>query len=128
MRINEVNLEALQKEVRRLAEANPQFVYQKKTFGGMTGMTFQGCSYTEETDDGKLVGSCIVGQAFINLGVDPEKMASREHVAIGDLLIADFDLDAEDPTLIWLRDVQENQDSSVPWGEAVEAADRTVEI
>lgn len=108
-------------EVRRLAKAEPNFVYidqegrDKDSPCGYTGMG-------PGTSQGR---ACIVGQALMNLGVPAEALVDSED-SVGVLLAeleqveyGPFDSTNEE----WLTTVQGFQDEGTPWGEAVSSAD-----
>ena len=82
------------------------------------------CMYTrggEGEAEGKLVGSCVVGVALIDvLGVDPERLAGLQasaDVALEHLGITEHKV----ITRVYLR-AQGNQDAGIEWGAAVEDA------
>lgn len=111
----------LEAEVRRLAAERPDFVYARPS-----GTTWGSCVYAH---DG--CGSCIMGQALINVGIPVEwftESGTRNTWGIGELIsllhfeerIADdFDRRATD----WFSDVQTQQDLSNKWSDAIARAD-----
>ncbi|MGW1739993.1 hypothetical protein ACWCPQ_14405 [Nocardia sp. NPDC001965] len=101
-------------EVRRLAAENPNFVYQKPE-----GSIF--CVYVEQDSDGNKVGSCILGQAMINLGVPAEKLVGSGGFA--GLALDLLDMEISEKVRWWAVAVQGKQDKEIPWGRAVEIAD-----
>lgn len=98
-------------EIRRLAGESPDYVYQR-----------QGCVYVEEDDAGNLVGSCIVGKALVNLGVEPQalhyEVPSRIPGAAALLRRPVDDLERR-----WIDEVQYSQDFGYAWSESVANAD-----
>lgn len=98
--------------VRDLAEANPLFVYTPP--GGHAT-----CKYVHE---GK--GSCIVGQALLNLGlidIDIEQTVDNGAAIAGLLMRLEINLAATERR--WLSVVQVHQDRGAPWVRAVNEAD-----
>lgn len=116
-----INLLDLENEVRRLAAENPDFVYEGAV-EDRYGSQYVSCFYTAKGDDGNLTGSCLFGQALINLGADPYELHSYEHASISDVL--------ERAMLIshsrskWFNEVQDGQDAKMTWSVAVAEADR----
>ena len=115
-------------EVRRVGEAQPQHRLSNT----------QACRYA--TKDGKQP-VCIVGHALHNLGVSLdvlfrldrssslEASTRIESEEARDMLgLPAFNVDPEtDRHLEWAGEVQSEQDMNVPWGEAVERADKSRE-
>lgn len=116
-------------EVRRLAEAAPDFVYRPEGYDEDTDYLSGGsCSYLTGLD-GK---GCIVGQALSNLGVDDFTLTDVEYqhalhalARVGVIEHSDqFNEDSPLPVeALWILSVQENQDAANTWGEAVARAD-----
>lgn len=105
-------------EIRKIASENPNTVYSRDIFD--SGDDF--CRYII---DGK--GSCIVGRAIVNLGTIPARLHEFEGMKAQDVLSRlSIDTDHSDQTE-WVNRVQFHQDADVPWGIAVEKADRYVE-
>lgn len=123
-------------EVRRLAAAEPHFVYgdQPGAPGPHEDCGYAGCRpYTTEGRP------CIVGQALINLGVDREALADKVMPASAlAIWLAErgyLDHQGGYPTTTtgrrpwqWLDCVQGQQDQRYSWGKAVRDADRRVPI
>lgn len=115
--IEKIKATAIEQEVRSLAEKNPDFVYVNPDPN-------RGCLYVY---DGK--PSCIVGQALSNLGVDLEFLQHLDTALDGGVgalealhTYDEFEIDNnQSADLVSL--VQHFQDSCVPWGQAVEAAE-----
>lgn len=104
-------------EIRKIARLNPEIVYSRDIFNPGDDP----CQYIV---DGK--GSCIVGRALVNLGIAPERLDEFEGMKVSDVLYSLLvDTDHSDQTE-WVDRVQFHQDASVPWGIAVEKADRYI--
>ncbi len=115
-------------EVRKVAAANPTFVYTKGEDGG--------CNYRDKSEDNR--GACIIGQALANLGVSNEDRTAwdnRDEAGIASLFYnrgddadypSDFPVTGDNDTdeVEWLQDVQHSQDQGDSWGTAVYNADR----
>lgn len=118
------SLVAVSREVRRLAEENPDYVCPEGF-----------CTYTSEGQ-----GSCIVGQAFLNLGTAYEIVHGWDFSAGGfpegiSLILRDLSEDygmfAGEDVEYWgkfLSRVQVHQDMKVPWGLAVSKAEEDIEL
>lgn len=115
-----INLLDLENEVRRLAAENPDFVYEGAV-EDRYGSQYVSCMYTVEGDDENLVGSCLFGQALINLGADPAELRSYEHEGIGQVLESAMLVSPK--RVQWFDDVQEYQDVKMTWAFAVAEAD-----
>lgn len=105
-------------KVRELAAANPDYVYKMPDTG-----------YCQYTFNGQ--GSCIVGQAYLELGVPVERVESWDFGSEGRPLGADqlVEREYDDYSLTdkeWLDNVQGFQDADKPWGEAVRKADERI--
>lgn len=117
-------------ELRRLGQAYPDRVAKCCLFG----------------PDGK-IPECIVGHAFINVGVEVAMDADSEpgldaNLVTPDGLVVGHSSDTiemmhfkkiglRQPTekqLRWAFDVQSAQDSGYPWGEAVRSADEEARV
>lgn len=102
--------------IRLLAKARPDFVYQPESNGHFAGA----CYYVR---DGK--GSCIVGQALLELGlIDPslEESPERNRLDAGALLPI-LGIELTDEQKRWISDVQYWQDRRESWSTAIELAD-----
>lgn len=115
------------REVRKLALAQPDYVYDDVPYRGA-------CTYTHEADDGTgLRGSCIIGRALIAVGVRPEDLVEfdAERGSIAEEVIGAF-FPAQDLTdarrVSWLGIVQSAQDDRLKWASAVEWADTAYEL
>lgn len=111
-------------EVRRVASSNPSFVYGE----GLGGS----CSYFGRGIGDPTGQRCIVGQALHNLGVDMSGALEAENSLLGSGLESEIEVlinervvavDASVVEVLWLSQVQTNQDIGVPWGRAVAHAD-----
>jgi hypothetical protein len=128
MKLADIDLKALKAEVIRIANETPYFVYPED----------QRCKYLMqmEVHEGEGIittGSCLLGKALVNLGVDTEEIFHCEGENIGHILrytklskSMRTDLPPADERLIyWLDTAQTVQDSHEPWGKAVADADAT---
>lgn len=119
-------LESLAEQMRELAQDNPDFIYTRQP--GYTGQ----CSYLGASIKNPGVGqACIVGQALQNLGVPTEILKRNESQSAEALLYNFFYTDFPgyidnqhyaglDYTLMsQISVVQEDQDSGLPWSEAI---------
>ena len=116
-------------EVRKIAAERPDFVYGKQ--GLISPDT---CSYFGR-DVGDESGSpCIIGQALKNLGVDTSLLKQAEDECDDNMGIASaldvkhIELAYTDREALWLSHVQRKQDNGETWAEAVESADKWVEL
>lgn len=98
-------------KVRELAAEKPDFVYESPS-------GVRGCCVNWVEEDGKKIGSCLIGQALFALGAGD---------IISDMAGVDelYDYGDEDIGLEvdWLTVVQSAQDNKRPWGQAIEIAD-----
>lgn len=103
----------LVQEVKRIAEANPDFVYQRPPGSG--------CVYVH---DGR--PSCLIGRALWNLGaidadfenaVDDRARRVNQFGVMGLLELLGLSLSSDESVL--LMTIQDRQDDGLPWGEAV---------
>ena len=101
-----------------IAAADPDYKYRD---------THDRCVYVEEDATGQLVGSCIVGKALVDLGIDKEylrdKRSNTNGIPAAWVIIDDLGLDAGTIAANWVSVVQQRQDAGATWGGAVEAAD-----
>ena len=110
VKISDLTVEQVETELRRLAAAQPDFVYND------TGRTVK-CSYIHGIIEGPENKGCIFGQALQNLGVPAEEL--REPDPIRPLW---NDLNSEKCPLSW-GSVQSEQDHGASWGEAIKELD-----
>lgn len=111
-------IEDVLNEVIRLSEEDPDFVYTTQpgrgdsTPCGYTGM-YPGTCYGR---------SCIVGQALQNLGVPKDDLIDLSDCAsevLTDYLNIHAKYHDDADRLIYLNNIQSNQDQGMPWGESV---------
>lgn len=112
-------------EVRKVAEAEPDFVYNE---GGKSS----GCSYFGP-ERGDTSGSpCIVGKALKNLEVNTKILLARESDGTSDRIgFALFNGLVPVTSLIpreraWLDSVQNSQDCGLSWAVSVKRADISI--
>lgn len=110
-------------EVRNIAKANPDFRYQDHNDG--LGCSYFGSSYRTPTGQ-----RCIIGQAFLNLGVDTTKLRETEldradiDLDISSVIEAGIvDIDTSGRETQWLLTTQNAQDQGKTWATAVNDAD-----
>ena len=128
-----ITLTDVVRRVREIADAAPGSVY-KPPRGGPVYL---------EMHNGRLCGSCGVGRALVDLGVDPELIRSVDHLRHGyraSYLLAqladagavekwctskpeNIEIRLAEPRLLWLGVFQQQQDSGSPLGYAVLLAD-----
>lgn len=114
-------LKLIQAEMRRLAAEKPHYVYDRPLDDEGYPL---GCMYVEVDADSNLIGSCIVGKALVNLGVDPYALSDHEHTsALSVLGYADARGYERPAVLDWICSVQYGQDNDTSWRDAVESAD-----
>lgn len=117
----------LVEEVRRVAEAEPDYNYQDNT-GTEPGM----CSYFGRTVGVEEGNPCIIGKALGNLGVDMSVVRKMEKRGEDPTIKALFHegmidvkvVDSKDTT--WLAAVQNRQDLGMSWAESVKGMDGLV--
>jgi hypothetical protein len=104
-------LEELETEVRRLAEENPEFAYERIA---------SSCYYTKGGDQNS--PGCIMGRALTKL--DPDIVPFLRMIDASPINI-DGVLDKLGLTVssYWFSRVQYKQDSGTPWAECVAYAD-----
>ncbi|MFC9761687.1 hypothetical protein [Rhodococcus jostii] len=112
--------------VRARAAAEPDKVYTPPTVihvndDGDESEVEGACVYVERNDDDVLVGSCLLGCALIDAGVDPAVLDVGE-LGIDDL-VCQVVVSMRTDVLHWAIVVQSEQDTGIPWGRAVEEAD-----
>jgi hypothetical protein len=112
--------EELEKEVRRLSDENPEFVYK-----GEEGFFSPHCSYLTGKNDPPV--GCIFGQALTALLPDTtilEEADANKLTITAVLRVAGVDL--SETQRRWAGEVQEYQDSGIQWKEAVVMADEFI--
>lgn len=112
----DVDLTALEAEVRRLAADDPNRVVD--------------CKYTFTTEDGAVEPLCIFGHALVALGVPVRDLVPWDDASFNAPGVANQITDvvpAIAPAVVgedsWFSKVQEIQDADQPWGDAVRWAD-----
>lgn len=108
------------REIVRLGRENPEHVYE------MTSDL--GCTYVRETSEEIYEGDCIVGQAMINLGLDPKILLDADEAlfrgggkSASTIIIENRSAveDHDDEILARIDWVQGNQDEGAEWGAAI---------
>ncbi len=117
MQVN-FSVDQLIDEVKRLAQENPDFVYQK--FPGKVRPIAGNCYYTKSAND--LNKGCIFGQAILNLQPDLKDFLLEVDNRTDSNGIGQVLKDLGFPRLTWCIDVQSNQDHGYCWKKAVELA------
>lgn len=114
---------ALKEEVLKLAAEKPDFIYESDP------NAVEACAYLVWDKD-EARGSCIMGQALMNLGVDPLELSKYEGADISAVVSAlnggEEPHYHRDPFDFWLSYVQGRQDAGYTWSKAVEFADEMV--
>lgn len=96
---------------------NPDYVYERPENG-------QGCANLVEDDEGNLVGSCLVGRVYLNLGLKPDRSwmhGSAAYVAEDNLKPLGITFTPQ--AMFALVTAQNLQDGGMPWRYAVAAAE-----
>ena len=112
--MTEVTVLQVQAEIRKLAQEQPDFVYKRPESSSF-------CLYVHEASDGSKTPGCIVGHALHRLGFsfDELEIGGTAGEALHRLGISDWDKD----TVVWITRVQGEQDTGIPWGQAVARTD-----
>lgn len=119
MKIEDINTTQLIADIRKIAAENPEHVYERVSLDDRTPSR---CVYFIEGSP-----SCLVGQGFAKQGMAEDDLTPLDNLnSIGDLL-RDRIYDVDPVELRWLDRVQEVQDQGLPWSEAVDIADDSVE-
>ena len=107
-----VHSTAVIQAVRNKAENNPDFIYNQH---------FDECRYVDKFGN----GACLIGQALIEAGIDPERLDVDAEVID---MYEDFIIKDELLHIDWLQEVQLNQDSGegFPWPTCVMIADQAI--
>lgn len=112
-----IKVSEVAKEVRRLADTFPSFQYVPPG---------PSCKYLEEKD-GEKVGSCIVGQALVNLGLDKDELSKYEGESA--YLVLNETCEVDDKNLReWVDHVQDWQDYGREWSACISSADYQTEF
>lgn len=113
-------------EVRRLAAENPDFVYSApEDLNPTSGPT---CLYVHRTEAGELVGGCLIGQAFINIGLPVDEVAKFDTLTYGGATEVLGVFNVSKRVRAWAGTAQQCQDLGDCWAEAVARADREIEL
>lgn len=115
----------------KLAEEKPDFIYKEAE---RDGENVPLC-VNVELIDGKWVGSCLIGQAYVALGIEAEDLVDMEEEDANTLAefleesgAVNYDLGWDYSHLKMLAaEAQQGQDRGLPWREAVTHAIRIVE-
>lgn len=110
---------ALIAEVRRLAAANPTYVYPTYTAPEYRPQAY----YVADRRTGRV--ACLIGQALTNLGVNPDVLIAMEGCTITAVGRA-LGINATRAETLWLRQVQKIQDAPHPWSLAIADADTMI--
>lgn len=115
-----INPAQIRWEITRLAVLKPDFKY----FDANNLEAWETCSYV---DDVTGEGSCIVGQALMNLGVSAEDLSPYEGLGADQVIKELLNLSEEDKifngrTITWIREVQLQQDVNHSWALSVHIA------
>lgn len=102
-------------EIRKIAYENPTVKYRTDIFEGDSD------TMPRYVVDGN--GSCIVGQALINLGVSADTLSAHEYDSASGVLEAMGIVKEKSAAVEWINMVQSCQDDNIDWGNAVEEAD-----
>jgi hypothetical protein len=111
---------------RAVEERGADYQYKMITFEVEPGRRESLCAYF---DPATKAPSCIVGQVLAYKGVTFDDMAAKDknvYASAGTLVDTKF-IKADDETRALLESVQSEQDSGMPWGQAVEEALSTYE-
>ena len=121
-----INAKAFVEAVRGIAARQPDKIYSLPTeYDEESGQDIdRECQYVERDEHDDLVGSCILGHALLELGVEPRKL---DVVTMGFVdLEKRLELGLPTAVVTWAVTVQDEQDDFKPWGVAVELADAAV--
>lgn len=121
------SIDELVSYTRMIANKQPDRIYQRiNPFAEDAG----NCVYVEKMATGNYVPSCILGHAFIGLGMKPELLDDNLDIhgdgswGIETLLgRLGYEYEDDDHRVAWLEAVQNAQDYGTPWGRAVLRAD-----
>ncbi|AWN03864.1 hypothetical protein PBI_PEREGRIN_24 [Rhodococcus phage Peregrin] len=115
-----INPAQIRWEITRLAVLKPDFKY----FDANNLEEWETCRYVDEVTG---EGSCIVGQALMNLGVSKEDLSQYEDLGADQVIKELLNLSEKDKifngrTITWIREVQLQQDLNHTWAHAVHVA------
>lgn len=113
--------EKLIDETRKVAAANPDFVYEREPRGD--GSEFlKSCAYVRNNQP-----SCIVGHALWNLGlINGELESSSRNEDSVEEILSHLHINVDEGEGFWLTEVQNWQDCKTPWKDSITAADDAV--
>lgn len=117
----------LVEEVRRVADAEPEYIYLKNS-----GRFPRKCSYFGKTLGVEEGNPCIIGKALSNLGVDMtavKKLERRGEDPAISVLLKEGHINVEvvdDADIAWLFAVQNKQDLGMNWAESVKGMEGLV--
>lgn len=122
----DVRYEDVYAEAKRLAEASPAFVYkgaERKTNPDLNNFTNPvTCQYIDDTT---YKGSCLFGQALVNLGFAPSTLTKYEGDSIWQVthsLLGYTEPNTTEREIVdRLSAIQDAQDNGAPWGAAINA-------
>lgn len=115
-----INTKDLIAEVRKVAEAQPDYVY----YVNNSDTELIGCSYLADALGNPEGQPCLIGQALRNLEVHVPRKHENTEI---DTLLNDCEIDVvvSDPEdVVWLYQVQNQQDSGHSWGQSVRYANQ----
>lgn len=110
--MTEITFEDIETEVRRLVCKSPDFKYERSRD--------YGCFYNPTVRNGKQYGSCLFGQAFINLGEPVPVGCDGDYIGS---VFEDMNIDVTEEQRDWAYRAQLKQDEGMPWREALAEAD-----
>ncbi|MFF0498492.1 hypothetical protein ACFYU5_18955 [Nocardia aobensis] len=113
--INDIPMTDIVSEIRRLAAENPDYIYQSRG---------DACVYVEPDEAGVLVGSCIVGKALVNLGVNPAELEWEIGTIPGAYHLLRSRVGGASREVWWIDWVQGEQDTGYSWADSVASADQ----
>ena len=143
-----ITVDDVVQEVRKLATKYPDFNYKNQEgvdnggmscsyLAGMSSTQYKdselsksGLTYSEARSKGILGKGCIVGQALTRLGVPDEALYEYEHMGADYVVGSNVGHSEESKAgeLLWLLEVQNSQDRGYRWSEAVDHADKQVNL
>lgn len=132
----EINYAKFKQALVELAEANPDRIYkqEEREANPDENPTCVNVEFNEEF--GTYAGSCLIGSAFVLLGVDPEDMLSVNEEDSATLTEHLEETGSVDFALGWdyshlkmlAKEAQQKQDKGVSWSDAVTYAIKMVEV
>lgn len=106
--------------IRKVATEAPETIYRDTVPDHMRGYTPSGCYYvhSDATDVTKLAAGCLIGKALHSLGVSLSDMADT-NMASAPVMMDRLGIGSGKARFVAL-DIQERQDSGIPWGNAIQ--------